>query len=192
MLNRKTYLTKINASYNRICEGANLAIRIPGDVSQRDGFYRLDYWPPQGLPPPNTTFKASDISNTIEFRQGLPGTRYEFRLFFSNGTIGDWLTWKAGITTAPDPPSDVQVKVRGGKMATINWNQPFQGGYSGYKIKVYPLSEATTSVRTLLVSDDASPFTLRDLTPGGSYKIELNTVFENKDSINMVTRNFTT
>ena len=96
-------------------KSADLVIRIPGDLSQQDGFYRLDYSPPVGFPAANTTFRPQAISDKMEFSRGLPGTKYDFRLYYSNSSIADWLTWTASITTAPDPPSNLSIDVNGGK-----------------------------------------------------------------------------
>jgi cadherin 5 type 2 (VE-cadherin) len=77
---------------------ADLAIQIPGNLNQ-DGIYRFDYNPPHGVPSPNTTIASRDIGDVIEFSQGLPGTKYEFWLYYSNNTRHDLLTWTASITT---------------------------------------------------------------------------------------------
>ena len=77
---------------------ADLVIQIPGNLSP-DGSYRLDYSPPHGSPPPNATIASRDIGDVIQFSQGLPGTKYEFWLYYSNSTVHDWLTWTASITT---------------------------------------------------------------------------------------------
>ena len=42
-----------------------------GDPSKQDGFYRLDYRPPVGFPVANSTFKPSDISDTIDFSRDI-------------------------------------------------------------------------------------------------------------------------
>lgn len=47
-------------------------------------------------------------------------------------------------------------------------------------------------MRTLVLSADASPFPLRDLTPGASYRLELHSIFENRDSEVAAIQNFTT
>ena len=142
---------------------ADLVIRIPGDLSQQDGFYRLDYNPPVGLPEANTTFRPAAISDVIEFSRGMPGTKYDFWLYYSNSSISDWLTWTASITTAPDPPSNLSIDVVSGKLANLQWNPPAMGGFSGFKLKVIPLSEPSKSVRSIVIREDASPFQLRDL-----------------------------
>ena len=92
--------------------------------------------PAVGSPAANTTFRPAEISHAIEFRRGLPGTRYEFWLYYSNSSLTDWLTWTASITTAPDPPSDLQVSVEAGQRAEVAWQPPATGQHSGFKLKV--------------------------------------------------------
>ena len=171
---------------------ADLVIRIPDDLSQQDGFYRLDYSPPVGLPEANTTIRPAAISDVIEFSRGMPGTKYNFWLYYSNSSISDWLAWTASITTAPDPPSNLSIDLVSGKLANLQWNPPAMGGFSGFKLKVTPLSEPTKSVRSIVIREDASPFQLRDLTPGGTYEIQLLTVYENKESAAYISTNITT
>ena len=43
--------------------------------------------------------------------RGLPGTRYDFTLYYTNSTILNFPAWKASITTAPDPPSNLSIEV---------------------------------------------------------------------------------
>lgn len=77
----------------------DLAIEIPGNLSQGDSWYRLDYSPAIGDPPPNTRISSAAIGNEIKFTNVLAGTKYEFWLYYSNSTLNDWLTWTASITT---------------------------------------------------------------------------------------------
>lgn len=79
--------------------GQDLAIEIPGNLRQPNAWYRLDYTPGIGYPLPNTTIAATEIGDVIHFRDGLPGTTYEFWLYYSNSTLHEWLTWRAAITT---------------------------------------------------------------------------------------------
>lgn len=168
---------------------ADLVIRIPGDLSQQDGYYRLDYRPPAGSPAANTTFKPSDISDTIDFSRGLPGTKYDFWLYYSNTTIADWLTWTASITTAPDPPTNLEIDVQSGEKAVVSWEPPLVGRHSGFKLKVIPLSEPAATIRNLVIRETKS--TLRDLSAGATYEIQLYTVYENKESQAYISTNFT-
>ena len=45
-----------------------------------------------------------------------------------------------------------------GKVASIQWRPPSTGGYSGFKLKVIPLSEPSKSIRNIVIREDASPF----------------------------------
>lgn len=80
-------------------ECADLVIEIPSNSGQANAFYRLNYDPPFGSPPPNTTIASRDVGDEIQFSQGLPGTRYNFWLYYTNETHNDWLTWTVSITT---------------------------------------------------------------------------------------------
>lgn len=64
--------------------------------------YRLDYNPPYGRPLPNTTIASKDINNVVTFSDALPGTKYDFSLYYSNGTHNT-LTWTANFTTGEQP-----------------------------------------------------------------------------------------
>ncbi|KAF7405885.1 hypothetical protein HZH68_005254 [Vespula germanica] len=176
---------------HQVSYSADLAIEIPGNLSQGGSWYRLDYSPAVGYPPPNTTIAATDIGDVIKFRDGLPGTKYEFWLYYSNGTLHDWLTWAASITTAPDPPSNLTVSVRNGKTAIVYWSPPAQGNYSGFRLRVQSFSD-TGNPRTSVIPADAVPYTLRDLTPGATYSLQLFTVLDTKESVAYTSRNFTT
>ncbi|XP_024890304.1 tyrosine-protein phosphatase 10D isoform X4 [Temnothorax curvispinosus] len=170
---------------------ADLAIEIPGNLSQGGSWYRLDYSPPVGSPPPNTTIAATDIGDVIKFRDGLPGTRYEYWLYYSNSTLHDWLTWTASITTPPDPPSNLTVSVRNGKTAIVYWSPPAQGNYSGFRLRTQSFSD-TGNPKTTVIPVDSVPYTLRDLTPGATYSLQLFTVLDAKESVAYTSRNFTT
>ena len=169
---------------------ADLAIQIPENLSQ-GGSYRLDYSPPVGNPRPNTTINATDISNVIKFKDCSPGTRYEFWLYYSNGTLQDWLTWTGSIITVPDPPSNLTVSVRNGKTAVVYWAPPAEGNYSGFRLRVQSFSD-TGNPKTSVIPADAVPYVLRDLIPGATYLLQLFTVLDTKESVAYTSRNFTT
>ncbi|KAJ8675823.1 hypothetical protein QAD02_011609 [Eretmocerus hayati] len=175
----------------KVSRSADLAISIPGNLSQEGVWYRLDYSPRVGSPPPNTTIPASEIGDVITFRNGLPGTRYEYWLYYSNETLHDYLTWTATITTAPDPPSNLTVSVENGKSASIHWEPPRNGSYSGFRLRVQSFNDASNPW-TSVVPADAAPYTLRDLVPGATYSLQLFTVLDTKESVAYTSRNFTT
>ncbi|XP_077287900.1 protein tyrosine phosphatase 10D isoform X2 [Arctopsyche grandis] len=173
--------------------GADLAIEIPGNLGQEGSSYRLDYQPARGRPPPNSTFFSKDIvGDVIQFSQGLPGTKYEFWLYYSNATVNDILTWSASITTAPDPPSNLTVVTRGGKQALVSWSPPLQGYHSGYKLRLVSLSDLVAPLRNLPVEDDTLQYVVKDLQPGATYQVQAYTVFEGKESVAYTSTNFTT
>ncbi|XP_014486932.1 PREDICTED: tyrosine-protein phosphatase 10D isoform X5 [Dinoponera quadriceps] len=175
----------------KVTYSADLAIEIPGNLSQDGSWYRLDYSPPVGSPPPNTTIAATEIGDVIKFRDGLPGTKYEYWLYYSNSTLHDWLTWTASITTPPDPPSNLTISVRNGKTAIVYWSPPAQGNYSGFRLRTQSFSD-TGNPKTSVIPVDSVPYTLRDLTPGATYSLQLFTVLDAKESVAYTSRNFTT
>uniref|UniRef100_W4VRK2 protein-tyrosine-phosphatase n=1 Tax=Corethrella appendiculata TaxID=1370023 RepID=W4VRK2_9DIPT len=174
------------------CLSADLVIEIPGNLGQDDSFYRLDYYPPYGHPSPNTTIASREVGDEIQFSNGLPGTRYNFWLYYTNSTHHDWLTWTVSITTAPDPPSNLSVAVRNGKTATIILSPPSQGNYTTFKLKVLGLSDSYVTNRSIAIDDNQLQYQLRDLTPGATYQVQAYTVFDGKESVAYTSRNFTT
>jgi len=174
----------------KVTHGADLVIRIPGGGQPLDGYYRLDYRPTHGYPSANTTFSPAEIKDAIEFTNGLPGTKYDFYLYYSNNSISDWLTWTASITTAPDPPTNLAITAQTGEKALVTWSPPSIGEHSGFKLKLIPLSEPGATIRNLVIRETKN--TLRDLSPGATYELQLYTVFENKESQAHLSTNFTT
>ncbi|KAK0159849.1 hypothetical protein PV327_010916 [Microctonus hyperodae] len=99
------------------------------------------------------------------------------------------------ITTAPDPPSNLTIAVRNGKTAIVHWAPPAQGNYSGFRLRVQSFNDIISpplTTRTSVISADAIPYTLRDLTPGATYSLQLFTVLDAKESVAYTSRNFTT
>lgn len=199
------------------CFCADLVIEIADVNKQQDGAYRLFYDPPYGYPPPNTTISSREIGDSIQFSKGLPGTNYNFWLYYTNQTHRDWLTWRVSITTgkyrknhlltfkfptmtyqllflfpAPDPPSNLSVSVKSGKIALITWSPPSQGNFSSFKLKILGLSDYQYVNKTLLVDDDSFQYQMKDLTPGATYQIQAYTIFDGKESVAYTSRNFTT
>ncbi len=174
-----------------IAYAVEFVIQIPQQSNQENGVYKLDYSPPKGSPPPNSTFSGKDINDIIHFSHALPGTKYDFTLYFTNSTVTDSLAWQGFIFTPPDPPTNLTVVIKGGRTAQISWNVPLAGEFSGFKMKVVSLTEAAP-VRTITLPETSSPYLLKDLTPGGTYQVQLFTVYDNKESAAYISRNFTT
>lgn len=171
---------------------SDFAIKILGDLSDGDGYYRLDYRPPKGFPVANTTLRPKDISDkeTINFSGGLPGTKYTFKLYYSNSSVSDWLTWTGTINTTPDPPTELNIDVQSSKVAVVRWEPPKVGSFSGFKLKVIPLSEPGKAIKNINTQDQKS--ILKDLTPGATYELQLYSVYEQKESTSYISTNFTT
>ncbi|XP_045478955.1 tyrosine-protein phosphatase 10D isoform X2 [Harmonia axyridis] len=176
-----------------VARTAELVIHIPGNLGQDGVVYRLDYYPPFGHPAPNTTIASKDIQDVIQFSKALPGTKYDFWLYYSNST-DNTLTWTANFTTVPDPPSNLSVAVRNGKTAIISWSPPMHGSYSSFKLKINPLNNFLDQKPQPLVIENVqtTSYALRDLTAGATYQVQAFTVFENKESAAYTSRNFTT
>lgn len=98
------------------------------------------------------------------------------------------------LLTAPDPPSNLSIAVRSGKIATISWSPPLQGNFSSFKLRILSLSDQQNSYmnRTIPITDDSFQHQLKDLTPGVTYQIQAYTLFDGKESVAYTSRNFTT
>ena len=180
----------------------DLVIRVPKIFSdQQDGFYRLDYSPPVGFPAANTTFKPLDLRDAFRFSEALPGTKYDFYLYYSNSSFTDRLTWTASIETSPDPGDPLTmltVDVVDGTHVRLGWRPPSLGKHSRFNLKLVPLSEPSKPVQsfsvkeTIFGSRNISTFTLQDLSPGATYEIHVYSVLEEKESETYVSTKFTT
>ena len=164
-------------------KAADLVIRVPEtSTQQKEGYYRLDYTPPVGSPASNTTFKLSDLGDAINFSEGLPGSEYNFYLYYSNSSITDSLIWTASIMTAPDPPTKLTVDVHSGTQARLEWRPPKLGKYSKFKLQLVPFSEPSKSESYRSISVQETTSTLTDLTPGATYEIRVYSVLAEKTS----------
>lgn len=103
----------------------------------------------------------------------------------------DQLKYNFLLSIAPDPPSNLTVSVRNGKTAIVYWSPPAQGNYSGFRLRTQSFSD-TGNPKTSVIPVDSVPYTLRDLTPGATYSLQLFTVLDAKESVAYTSRNFTT
>ncbi|ALC49140.1 Ptp4E [Drosophila busckii] len=175
--------------------GADLVINVPNVSSNDNAFYRIDYSPPYGYPEPNTTIPASELGQDIQLSRVLPGSEYNFWLYYTNSTHRELLTWTVNITTAPDPPDNLNVQLRSSKSANITWRPPGQGNYSGFKIRILGLTEPPHSEFNrsyTLMGNDTLQLSAKELTPGGTYQVQAYTIYQNKESLAYTSRNFTT
>lgn len=96
------------------------------------------------------------------------------------------------LSKAPDPPSNLSVSVRSGKIALITWSPPSQGNFSSFKLKILGLSDYQYANKTIVIDDDSLSYQMKDLTPGATYQIQAYTIFDGKESVAYTSRNFTT
>ena len=74
----------------------------------------------------------------------------------------------------------------------LTWDPPEKGGYTKFKLRLIPLSESGAVGQTRNFLEEEPPFLLRDLVSGASYEVQLYTMYENKESVAYISRNFTT
>lgn len=76
----------------------------------------------------------------------------------------------------------------------LAWQPPASSMVSGYKLTIIPLSEQDeTGVRHMdIAAEETFPVTLRDLTPGASYEIQLYSTLQQATSNLFLSANFTT
>ncbi|XP_030379316.1 tyrosine-protein phosphatase 10D [Scaptodrosophila lebanonensis] len=188
-------LTIFTIFWPQPAQSADLVINVPNASSNDNAFYRIDYTPPFGYPEPNTTIPAREIGKDIKFSRALPGTEYNFWLYYTNSTHRDMPTWTVNITTAPDPPANLSVQLRSSKSAFITWKPPTTGRYSSFKIKVLGLTEPPHNEynRSYTIGgNETLQLSAKELTPGGTYQVQAYTVYQGKESVAYTSRNFTT
>lgn len=158
--------------------------------------YRIDYEPSRGIPSSGFKLTTSDIRTNanVIIADTLPGADYSINVLplFPNGTVGS-LAWSTIYQTEPDPPRELSVDVITGKEVKLDWSAPNEGSISSYQAKIIPLSEHDdTAVKNLNVSNSELTLKLRDLTPGATYEVQLQSIYAKKPSNAFLSANFTT
>ena len=92
-------------------------------------------------------------------------------------------TKSASMIKAPDPPTDLTINVQNGTVAKVNWEQPAVDKQTSYRIKLIPLSEQNKTVSDIDISE--TTITLRDLTPGAVYEIQVKSIYNDTESRNI-------
>ncbi len=90
------------------------------------------------------------------------------------------------MSTAPDAPTNLTITVEDGENATVNWDPPSGGQHSAFKLKLIPLN----ILRNIVINETTN--TLRDLTPGATYQVQVSSIYEDKESQTYISTNFTT
>ncbi|EDW53117.1 GM12377 [Drosophila sechellia] len=183
---------------------ADLVINVPNASSNANAFYRIDYSPPFGFPEPNTTIPASDIGKDIKFSRALPGTEYNFWLYYTNSThrssywtlvthlpkthcISKSLSARCIFLKRAEPntPGKFIVWFRNETTLLVLWQPPFPAGiYTHYRVSITP-DDAIQSV--LYVEREGEPpgpaqAAFKGLVPGREYNISVQTVSEDETS----------
>lgn len=87
------------SAFIKSTNSADFVIEIRNNSGHDTSQYRFDYYPPYGDPPPNTTIIPRELGNEIKFSNGLPGTRYNFRLHPLSDSYRDYLSWEVSLVT---------------------------------------------------------------------------------------------
>ncbi|KAL1469545.1 hypothetical protein MTO96_024925 [Rhipicephalus appendiculatus] len=140
-----------------------------------------------------TLHLPSEYTKGVPIDGVLPGTDYNFQLYLSNGTVNNHRLWTSVIETEPDPPTNLSIKIDTGKVAHVYWQPPAEGKITGYRLAITPLSDQDEAPeRSVHLNDERPPYTLRDLTPGGTYQLQLFSVYKSRESQQSASSNFTT
>ena len=120
---------------------------------------------------------------------GLPAAAlfFWFTLFCRLGLI-----LNSDLGTTPDPPTQLSIDVQSSKVAVVSWDPPNNSSFSGFNLKVIliSLSEPNKEIKNIQTLDQKS--TLKDLTPGATYEIQLYSVYKQKESTAYISTYFTT
>ena len=153
-------------------KGEEVQLTIPGGDLE-DGLYRLDYRPPVGRP-------QLSADGRVTFTGARAGTEYQFYLYYSNSSISDLLTKTFTTVTAPAPARDLTTKVAR-TAALVRWRPPVEGRFTGFRLRLVPVTPVATGSRVLATNQ--SGIILTGLRAGATYRVEVLTVLEDKESL---------
>ena len=80
--------------------------------------------------------------------------------------------------------------MKSSKNAVVSWQPPRLGQHSAFKLKVIPLTERNIAIRNFEIQGTRS--SIKDLTAGATYEIQLFTVYQNRESQAYISTNITT
>ena len=95
-----------------------------------------------------------------------------------------------GHVASLSPPSSIGVDIESGEKAVVRWQPPLVGNYSYFKLSVMSLSDPSETIRK--TSSLGKQRTFLDLTPGATYEAQVYTVYDDKESQDHISTNFTT
>lgn len=180
---------------------SQIELRLPSKITtltqeNENLSYRIDYEPARGIPTSGFKLTPSDVRTNanVIIADTAPGADYTINVIplFANETIGP-PAWSTIYSTEPEPPRELSVDVITGKEVKLDWSAPNEGSVSSYQAKIIPLSEHDdTAVKNLNVSNSELTLKLRDLTPGATYEVQLQSIYAKKPSNAFLSANFTT
>ena len=88
------------------------------------------------------------------------------------------------------PPSSIGVDIESGEKAVVRWQPPLVGNYSYFNLSVMSLSDPSEIIRK--TSSLGKQRTFLDLTPGATYEAQVYTVYDDEESQDHISTNFTT